>query len=167
MAGQDPREIVQSYLRGWTTGDFGLLDQILDPEVEYRERGQVHDQGGLYDSVSSFSRVFADSRFTVDLWVVEGDVVACHYTFEGEHTGRLHLDPPLDQALRKEAVAPSGRRVRTSGTLICVLRNGRIRRIIAEFDQLMLLTKLGAFGRIEPDVVEVPDLQPIERWWKD
>lgn len=160
---QSPTDLVQAYLRGWATGDLALLDRVLAPDVEYRERGRRHDRAGLYQSMSQFCQVFTNRGLTADLWLVDGDLIACHYTFEGSHTGRQELDPTVADLIGAPALAPTGRRVRATGTLICEVHEGRIHRVVSEFDQLALLTTMGALPSDAPEIIDVPDLEQEHR----
>ena len=79
-----------------------------------------------------FGRAFPDLQHTVEEIIAEGNAVAARWTTHGTHTGTF------------QGIAPTGRRVTTSGVTVHHLREGRIAETWLAFDNLSFLQQLGA-----------------------
>jgi steroid delta-isomerase-like uncharacterized protein len=84
----------------------------------------------------SFVTAFPDIHFEVRLVLGEGDHVVLHWTASGTHTERL-------ATVSGETVPPTRRRVALSGITLFEVRQGKIARSWAYWDELSLFVQLG------------------------
>lgn len=142
-----PRDLVTTYVeRVWNQGDLAFLDRCVrsdyaldDPETGNVLRGPT----GLKRHVATLREVLPDLKMTVLDTVTDGDRVAWRWRMEGTHSGT------------GLGVAPSGRRIRTTGMAIYRVEDGYILERHGEADTLGLLTQLGILrspprGSMEP-----------------
>ena len=86
---------------------------------------------------------FPDYRLTIEEQIAEGDKVATVWTGTGTHQGEW--ESPAG------TIAPTGRRVRWTGTTTLCLSEGQISDVIgSSWDHLGILQQLGAVEVAEP-----------------
>ncbi|MDQ6910885.1 MAG: ester cyclase [Actinomycetota bacterium] len=81
--------------------------------------------------LSMMRRAFPDYRFDIEDLVAEGDKVVARVTVSGTHRGEMM------------GLAPTGRRVRTSGIEVFRLAGGKLAEHWATFDALGMLRQIG------------------------
>jgi hypothetical protein len=121
----------------WGEGKLDVVDELLAPDyVDHAPRGPepelVEGPAGLEAAVRLFRTAFPDLRYTVDLQVVQEDLVATRFTATGTHIGPL------------VGMAPTGRRVTYTGIDMNRIVGGRIVEAWVNFDALGLLEQNGA-----------------------
>ena len=114
--------------------------ELISPEYlgPQGERGP----GGFNGNVESLLAGFPDIRFRIEDLLAEGDQVVVRWAWTGTHTGTFR------------GIAPTGRRVSTTGIVLYQLRDGRVVRNWLENDRLGILQQLGvvpqSFGPSAP-----------------
>jgi steroid delta-isomerase-like uncharacterized protein len=81
--------------------------------------------------LSMMREAFPDYRFDIEDLIAEGDRVVARLTVSGTHRGAMM------------GLAPTGRRVRTSGIEVFRVENGKIAEHWATFDALGMLRQIG------------------------
>jgi predicted ester cyclase len=106
-----------------------LTAELVSPDYvgPQGERGP----GGFNDNVQSLLAGFPDIRFRIEDLLVEGDRVVVRWAWTGTHTGTFR------------GIAPTGRRVTTTGIVLYQLRDGKVVRNWLESDRLGVLQQLG------------------------
>ena len=130
---REPREVVHDYLNGLKQADLTALDDLVaENVVVYKPSGEV-----AFDNRDAWKAAVADDPFAyerieVEDIVSEGERVAVRYRLECVHARRPAF-----------GVEPSGGRIRTSGTKIYRVREGKIIEIAGHDDVLGVLQQLG------------------------
>jgi predicted ester cyclase len=98
--------------------------------------GYVGPQGergpdGFNANVQSLLAGFPDIRFRIEDLLAEGDRVMVRWAWTGTHSGTFR------------GIAPTGRRVSTTGIVLYQLRDGKVVRNWLESDRLGVLQQLG------------------------
>jgi ketosteroid isomerase-like protein len=120
----DPREAVERYLRAFESGDPSRFDDcVAEDVVAFAPDGSVAITGRDAWKRAIASEPFRDERISVDDLLVDGDKVCVRYTLTCTHE--------------------SGRKVRTSGTKIYTVRDGKVAVIAGHDDVLGVLRQLG------------------------
>ena len=119
----------------WNQGNLAVLDQIVAPTFVRHAPGTPREWRGLEgirQFITVFRTAFPDLRITVDDVVTEGEKVAYRGTGRGTHRGELL------------GVAPTGRAVTVTYTVIARVAGGQFQEDWLDFDALGLLQQLGA-----------------------
>jgi predicted ester cyclase len=87
--------------------------------------------GGFNANVQSLLAGFPDIRFRIEDLLAEGDRVMVRWAWTGTHSGTFR------------GIAPTGRRVSTTGIVLYQLRDGKVVRNWLESDRLGVLQQLG------------------------
>jgi len=82
-------------------------------------------------NVASLLSGFPDIKFTLEDAIAEGDRVVVRWTWQGTHKGEFR------------GHAPTGKRARSTGTVIYQLKDGKITRSWLETDRLGVLQQIG------------------------
>lgn len=115
------------------TGDTGLAEQFLSPDVVIHFAGQQFRGRDTYIGIVAANReAFPDLVWTVDQMVAEGDTVAIRYTMTGTQRGTF------------AGVAATGKPVTAQSMAFYRMANGKIVEERAQLDMLSLLQQLGA-----------------------
>ena len=133
---EDNKAIAERFYREvWEAGNVDVaLEVFADDYVRHDLRTTRALPGGTGQAriAADFRVAFPDLRFTVDLLLGEGDLVAARWTATGTHAGPWG------------AVEPTGRRATFSGVNIFRFRHGRVVEIWNHRDDLGLAEQLGA-----------------------
>ena len=108
-----------------------VTDDYVDADAESSEE-RVPGPEGVKRVNDRFLAAFTDIRVTIEDQIAEGDKVVTRWSAEGTHSGEFM------------GIAATGKRVRTTGMEIHLIRDGRIAAEWGESDELGLLTQLGA-----------------------
>jgi predicted ester cyclase len=114
------------------TRDLNGLDDVVDEDVRvYKPSGEIAlgDRDAWKAAVAN--EPFADSKIDIEDMVCEGEKVVVRYRLE------------CVQVRSAFGVAPSNRRISTSGTKIYCVRGGKIVEIAGHDDILGVLRQLG------------------------
>lgn len=82
-------------------------------------------------NVASLLRGFPDIKFTLEDVIAEGDRVVVRWMWQGTHDGDFR------------GYAPTGKRARSTGTVIYQFKDGKITRSWLETDRLGVLQQIG------------------------
>src|SRR3712207_2987555 len=136
MSLEENKALARAGIGMWSTGELDRAGEILAPGYVMH---QHHDPDGSGDLgveatkafAAEFRRGFPDFRDTIDLQVAEGGLVATRFTSTGTHRGEFM------------GVAPTGRRLSWTGTVIDRVVDGRIVESWGNWDMIGVLQQLG------------------------
>lgn len=116
----------------WNRWDYGVIDQILAPDVAFHGSLGVSRTGhaGFLEYAEMVRAAFPDFHNTVEDLIAEGDKLAACLTYTGTHRGEMF------------GIPPTGRAIRYIGTAIFVFRDGLIAHAWVLGDRLALLNQL-------------------------
>lgn len=133
--GQDNKDVV----RRWFTevlegGKFDTADEVIAPDFIAHDPSMPEAKGpeGMKHRARLLRTAFPDLKYTLGDLVAEGDKVATHWAFHGTHKGTFR------------GIAPTGKRVAFTGTVIFRVANGKLQESWVNWDALGLLEQLGA-----------------------
>ena len=136
MANEDQKAIVRRLIEEvWNQGNLAVADELLAPDLAARHTGWVE----------RFRTALPDLRCTIDLLVAEDDWVVALQTRTGSHTG-VATGLFVGQLVPGGELAPTGRRVSTTGALFCRIEDGRIVELRVLGDTLKLFQQLGVLA---------------------
>ena len=138
MSATDNKAVVRRlYDEIFARGDFGALDQLLDPAyVGYDPPNAPRGMSGpaaMQQSAERLAVAFPDRRYQIDALIAEGDLVAARVSLTGSQTGQFF------------DLAPTGRRIAITGTVTYRFGAGRINASWGNWDNLGLMKQLGLF----------------------
>jgi steroid delta-isomerase-like uncharacterized protein len=121
----------------WTQGSIGSIDALYALDVVDHNQIPAFPPGreGIKVLVQGLSVAFPDRRFTADVTLAEGDLLARRWTMRATHKG-----PFL-------GVPATGRSVTLTGIDVFRLSEGKIREVWHAEDVAGLMEQLGAGGR--------------------
>ena len=123
------RFIAEIFVRGRPEA----VDELLaDDFVSHTWRSTGDGRGDLKRAMERLSTVLADSRFTVEDLIAEGDRVAVRVTAQATQVGEFM------------GLAPSGRSYSIGEIHIFRIRDGQVVEHWHQYDQLGMLRQLGA-----------------------
>ena len=131
---EENKAVVGRYFQEFHDGrEHAILEQIMTPDL----------LEGTRHVTELLLIAFPDYRITIEEQIAEGDKVATVWTGSGTHEGEW--ESPAG------TIAPTGKRVRWTGTTTLRLSGGRISEVIAtSWDHLGILQQLGAVEVTEP-----------------
>jgi predicted ester cyclase len=127
---QQQKALVQRWIDiGFNQRNPGVVEEMFSPALVVN--GERIGRDGLRQSMSRFLVAFDGLRVTITAIVAEDDKVALWYDAEGVHRGEFN------------GIAPTGKRVRWSGSDLLRIQDGAI--VEARFldDALGLMRQLG------------------------
>ena len=116
----------------FATGDDRLLPEVFAPDVVDHQPGPGQSPGvdGIAELLRAFHAGFPDQRMMLHGVVVDGDLAADWWTFEGTHTGEVM------------GIPATGRRVEFHGCDVARIRDGRVTDIWHAEELLQLRDQL-------------------------
>jgi steroid delta-isomerase-like uncharacterized protein len=124
----------------FTQGNLDVLEEIYAPNYVGHDPTNPEDIRGLEaakQDAADYRKAFPDLQVTIEDLIAEGDKVATRVRFRGTHQGEL------------EGIAPTGRRVESTGIIISRIEGGKIAEDWANFDDLGLMRQLGVIPELE------------------
>ena len=119
----------------WNQGKLDVVEQLVAPDCITHDPAapgrEIRGLDGIKDLVSMYRTAFPDTDFEINDLILEGNKVAARITASGTHKGALM------------GIAPTGKRVSISGTVITHFRDGKQIESWASYDQLGMLQQLG------------------------
>jgi predicted ester cyclase len=118
-----------------TQGNLDVADEIFAPNYVGHDPSNPQDIRGLEaakQAAAGYREAFPDLQVIIEDLLAEGDRVAARVRFRGTHQGEL------------EGIAPTGRRVESTGIIVSRIEGGKIAEDWANFDDLGLMRQLGA-----------------------
>jgi steroid delta-isomerase-like uncharacterized protein len=119
----------------FTRGNLDAAEEIYAPGYVGHDPSNPEDvrgPEGAKQAAADYRRAFPDLRVTVEDLIAEGDKVVARLRFRGTHLGEL------------EGIAPTGRRVDSTGIVVSRMEGGKIAEDWANFDDLGVMRQLGA-----------------------
>jgi predicted ester cyclase len=127
-------EAVMRYYEGpWERGDLGVLDELYRPEFVGHGSGMPDfDLDGLRALIEAYRAAFSDFKIHSEDVIATDDAVIVRWRSSGRFSGEFM------------GLEPTGQEVTTTGITIYRFRDDRIAEHWTEFDNLGLMTALGA-----------------------
>jgi predicted ester cyclase len=122
-----------------TQGNLDAADEIYARNYVGHDPSNPEDIRGLEaakQAAADYREAFPDPQVTIEDLIAEGDRVVARVRFRGTHLGEL------------EGIAPTGRRVESTGIIISRIEGSKIAEDWANFDGLALMRQLGAITEL-------------------
>ena len=135
MSTEENKALVRRLLEEtWNNGNLDVSDELVSADCVLHYQGRSIPAGGAAGKgiVTTWRTAFPDFEFLFEDMIAEGETVAARIPFRGTHLGTLF------------GIAPTGRQITITETLILRLANGKVVEMWEDFDQLGLLRQLGA-----------------------
>ncbi|MCM3903214.1 MAG: ester cyclase [Pyrinomonadaceae bacterium] len=129
------RRFIEEY---WNQGNLALAEQFVAADwvrIELFSPDKLHGVEGAQQAATKWRSAFPDLHLTVNDMIAEGQKVATYWTFTGTHQGELN------------GIAPTGKKVTTSGISISRILNGRFIEEVVTTDLLSLMKQLGVISK--------------------
>jgi len=126
MAAQNTLEqnkaIMRRMLEAFNTGRTEIVAELFDSNINdkgnrvgFEKKLQTaHPTKRVQTEILREEDAFPDRKFKEEVLIAEGDLVVLHWSMTGTHRGRILGQPP------------TGKKVRTTGTEIIRIKNGKI-----------------------------------------
>ncbi len=126
--------LIQRYYEAWSKGDVAALEDLCSPDFVGHDpaTGPDFDLEGLKQRLAMFRQTIPDFRVTSEDVIAWGDRVAVRWRTDTTIAGELFGFPP------------AGRRASWTGITIYRLSGSRIAELWNEWDNLRMLTAVGA-----------------------
>ena len=124
-------------------GKLDVADEVYAPSYVGHDPSNPEEVRGLQAAkraASEYRKAFPDLQLSVEDLIAEGDRVAARLRFRGTHLGELN------------GIAPTGRRVDCTGSVISRIEEGKIAEDWANFDDLGMMQQL----RVIPEPEQRP-----------
>lgn len=133
-------ELVDKFVRAHDAHDFDALADLCSHDcVLSGPVASVKGRAAIRAAIPVFLEAFSDDSFTVDRLLETDSTLVFQWTYEASHSGTYH-GPTGD-------VPASGSRVKLRGADVFDISGGQIIRYWSYFDNLDLLTQIGASPR--------------------
>lgn len=129
---EENKALLRRWIEEINKGSLALFDELYPDCVYYAPATGELKREALKQFMVSLLAAFPDGRWTVEDQVAEGDKVATRWSFTGTHQGEFM------------GMAPTGKRVTTSGMVIDRIADGKIVEEREEWDTLGWMQQLGA-----------------------
>lgn len=130
------KDVVDQVWEAMESGDLDGLEQLMDPEIEFRMGSEGGCGIGFFRPfLEGYLAAFADLRHEVIDWVESGDTIALELHVRGTHTGALQTP--------QGEVEPTGREVLWESADYVKVREGRVRSWHVYTDNLAVMAQLG------------------------
>ena len=129
------KAVVRRYIEEvWNNRNLSLIDELTASSYVDHDpyNPDVRGPEGLRQNVSKYQSAFPDLQFTIEDLLAEGDRVVTRFTWSGTHQGTL------------EGIAPTGRPVSGTATLVSRVADGQIQEDWVNWDALGLMQQIGA-----------------------
>jgi len=139
MSTEQNKAAKQRYIEAFNRRDLTAFPELFSAGYTLRATGfpEIHGPDELQRAVAVSFETLSDIRLTADDMVAEGDKVATRWTMRARHTGHFM------------GVAPTGRELAFSGTVIDRFVDGKVVEAWETVDMLGLMRQLGATPAFE------------------
>ena len=139
MSAEENKALIRHYVdQVWHDGAVDRVDDLFADEfISHSSNWGEMDLDTFRREVGATKAIFPDATFTIDDLISEDDRVVMRWTMRGTHQGEI--ETPWG------TVAPTGRKVESSGIKIYRVQDGRIVQRWSAFDPLAVLMQLDAF----------------------
>ncbi len=106
MGIEENKEVVRRIVEeAYNNGDFTVLDEYTADNFIFHMAGQTFGSDFIKQSPRMLRSAFPDLNMKIDYMVVEGDMVAYLYSYQGTHKGEYMGIAPTDKQISIEAAA--------------------------------------------------------------
>lgn len=141
-----PEELANKYLELWNTGNFDLINSIFGfPVVMSSEGNRARiDAETLKRVIHAWRRSMPDLNFKLQDTIVQGQKVVMRLVFTGTYKEQLFPN----------TADPKGHERGIRGTAIWIMeaRDGKIREMWEEYDQVRMRYEMGGFWRSDQEL---------------
>ncbi len=137
---ESSKDIVRRIYELVDAGNLDAVEALLSTDAVAHTAGRTLDRDGIRQALANDVTFLPNLQTTVEALVAEGDLVVARITMRGTHTGVLRSLSGLE-------VAPTGKRVTTTGLVMFHIRDGLVVEMWEELDRLSMLRQIGAVGR--------------------
>jgi predicted ester cyclase len=148
MSAEENKALIQHYIdEVWHAKAVHRLgDLFADEFTSHSANWGDMDLDTFRREVEATRAVFPDAAFTIDDLIAEGDRVVMRWTMRGTHQGAI--ETPWG------TIAPTGRRVESTGIKIYRIEGGKIVQRWSAFDPIAPLMQIGAFPTLATSASE-------------
>ena len=133
MSTEENKSIMRRGYEALNQRNFSFFDEMCTPDFVFHYASRkIEGPEAFKQFLSMWSNAFPDLHFTVDDIVAEGDMVVVRHTAHGTHQGELM------------GIPSTGKRVTTTGIVICHVMNGKAVEEWMNADTLGILQQIGA-----------------------
>lgn len=134
MSGQNAATMRKLLEDGFSKGDLGVVDELVDPECREHQRGLRPGAEGVKDTIRTLRTWFSDFRLAVEDVAEVGDKVWVRVRASGTHTGPIMGRPA------------TGKRVELDVIDVGRFEDGKLVEHWGVPDQLGMMLQLGLIG---------------------
>jgi len=141
---QPPEELARKYVELWNTGNFDLINSVFEFPVIMTSRGHRTrlDPAMLKRVINAWRYSMPDLNFKVEDTMVQGEKVAMRLVFTGTYKHLLFPNTIDPQAHKDPA-----RGIRATAMWMFEIRDGKVRQIWEEYDEIRMHYEMGGFWR--------------------
>jgi len=141
-----PEELANKYVELWNTGNSDLINSIFEFPVIMTSQGNRTriDIGTMKRVVSAWRYSMPDLNFKVQDTIAQGQKVVMRLVFTGTYKERLFPNTADPKNHKRD--------IRVTAMWIIGVRDGKIREIWEEYDQVRMRYQMGGFWRSEQEL---------------
>lgn len=134
MTTEQNKAIVRRFYEAFGTNDSAALKEILAPDLAAYPHSATSPQSReeTLQGISMWNAAFANSHYTIEEQLAEGDRVATRVTLRATHSLGEFMGQP-----------PTGQQIRISGITIERIKDGKIVERRVSYDQMGMMQQLG------------------------
>ena len=131
---RDPEQLNRRWIQAFNERDWATEKTLLSPDFRAHVSGVPEPLGidAWSGFMAAFTTAFPDARITIDECIADGDTVATRWRLTGTHRGEF------------QGIPPTGRAIAVAGLEFSRLVDGRFVEHWGMFDNLALLSQIGA-----------------------
>ncbi len=139
----------RKYVDLWNTGNFDHLESIFSPPAAMVSHGNrlMLTPEMLKRVIVTWRKAMPDLNFKIEDTIIQGDEVAMRLSFTGSYKERLFANTAMP-------ATDNPKTIRATEMLMFHLKNGRIRQIWEEYDELRMRTLMGGFWRSNEELAK-------------
>lgn len=134
LAEQPVREVLNEYLLMWNTGNFDVMDDVIDSAhvvVEPAFPDKIVGKEGFRQWIESYRTAYSDFNLAFEKVIIKDDNVVISWTVTGTHDGPLGDLPP------------TGKKIQVAGLSLIRMVDGKIAEGWVYYDNLDASLQLG------------------------
>lgn len=137
----------RKYVDVWNTGNFDQVECMLSPPTIIVTRGGrvLLRRDNLQKVVTAWRTSMPDLHFKIEDTIIQGDKVAMRLSFTGSYKERL-----FSNTAKPSPDVP--RTVRATEMLMFLLKDGKIKEIWEEYDEIRMRLEMGGFWRTNQEL---------------
>jgi predicted ester cyclase len=137
----------RKYVDVWNTGNFDQVECLISPPAIIVTRGGrvLLRPDTLQKVVTAWRKSMPDLHFKIEDTIIQGDKVAMRLSFTGSYKERL-----FGNTAKPSPDVP--RTVRATEMLMFLLKDGKIKQIWEEYDEIRMHLEMGGFWRTNQEL---------------